>query len=478
MMEQVFQLDTTDERPIFRQLSDQIIRRINAGRLRPGTRLMSTRALAKALGINRKTVIAAYDDVADQGYLSRRIGSGYWVSDALPQRMEYHPAAITEGPANFAFDGKAPSATQPTGDQLRLTEGAPDVRLADLGQLYAAARRHVKRASGQRLTRYGDGQGDLKLREVLSDYLGSSRGIPVPADNILLTRGSQHGFQLASRLLFRGGGCLAVAQLSYEPILVVAQDFGAEIIRIPLDEHGMIVEAIAQHPRISEIKAVYVTPHHQYPTTVTMPPERRMQLLDLAAQYQFAILEDDYDYDFHYERPPLLPLAALDRFRNVIYLGSFTKILAPTFRVGYLIGPQDFVTSALYHRLLTDRQGDPVLERALAYFITDGELERHLRKVRPIYQHRRDVMSRLLNDAFGERISFELPSGGMALWATFKPALLSEPPASCSEVWISPSHQWWRSSHSLRLGFASLNEEELKTAIDYLKTAVLAARAT
>jgi GntR family transcriptional regulator/MocR family aminotransferase len=273
---------------------------------------------------------------------------------------------------------------------------------------------------------------------------------------------------LASRLLFRDGGVLIAAEHSYDQILRVAKDFGAEVIRLPLDEQGLVVESLLNHPRLADVRAVYVTPHHQYPTTVTLPPARRIQLLDLAEKHRFAILEDDYDYDFHYHRPPHLPLAAMDRHRSVIYIGSFTKVLAPTLRIGYLIGPKNFVDGAHHHRLLTDRQGDLILERALANYIEAGNLERHLRRVRPIYHQRRDLLLELLQEQFGEEISCVVPAGGMAIWVKFQDDLQLKV-NGLSTVWINSTHSWWEKSHCLRLGFASLNEEEMRTAINALR---------
>lgn len=464
-----FELDSNDSRPLFQQLSDQIIRSINDGFMPAGTRIMSTRYLAKQLKVNRKTIIAAYEDAADQGYLVSRVGSGYRVVDSFPRLPCYEPTNDSKNKsAGFSFDQTPSPVKQSSNSSIRLTEGAPDVRLADLSELYIEARRLLKRQVGQQLTRYGDGQGDLKLREVLTRYLATSRGISARPQNILVTRGSQHGFQLACRLLFRNGGVLVTAEHSYDSVIKVAEDFGAEIVRVPLDEQGVMVGKLVDHSRLSDIKAVYITPHHQYPTTVTLPPARRIQLLGLAQKHHFAILEDDYDYDFHYDRPPLLPLAAMDRYSNVIYLGSFTKVLAPAFRIGYLIGPKNFVDAAHYHRLLTDRQGDLLLERALANYIEAGNLERHLRRVRPIYHQRRDLLLSLLKEQFKDEITCIVPAGGMAVWVSFHDKLQLNVD-QFSPVWINSTHAWWESSHCLRLGFASLNEEEMQVAVVTLR---------
>ena len=202
-------------------------------------------------------------------------------------------------------------------------------------------RRLSQRNTGKHLLRYGSAYGDERLREELAAYLRRSRGLAVEADGLLITRGSQQAFHLAARLLLRQGGLFAVAVLHYGDFSAVARECGGEILLLPQDERGLNVEYLRDHPRITELRAVYITPHHQYPTTVTLSAERRLLLLQLAATYQFAVLEDDYDYDFQYAGPAQLPLAALDRDRTVLYLGSFSKVIAPNVRVGYLCGPPD-----------------------------------------------------------------------------------------------------------------------------------------
>lgn len=473
LLARLLAIDEQAGRPIYLQIADQLIRLIGDGKLRGGTRLPSTRKLAADLQLNRKTIVAAYEDAQDQGYLQSKIGSGVFVVDHFRKAISptFSTTDLAHPEAGFLYDKPLGRVMVSTGDSLRLTEGAPDVRLANLDALYTGARQLFRRKAGKQLARYGDGQGDEILRQVLAEYLQTSRGIPAHADQLLITRGSQHAFQLCSRLLFRKGGLLAVAHLSYGAILRVAEDFGAEVLSIPLDEDGLLVEALANHPRLAEVRAVYLTPHHQYPTTVTLSAARRLELLDLAQAHGLAILEDDYDYDFNFAQGPLLPLAATDRYQSVVYLGSFTKVLAPTLRIGYMLGPPDFIAAALQHRLLTDRQGDLLLERAFAHYIKTGDLERHLRKVRPIYHQRRDHLMRLLRHQFGEKIQFTAPNGGMAIWAKFPlgpdySTLLKRAKMHGLNLVVVPN--WWRAGKGLRIGFASLNEEEQIIAINKL----------
>ncbi|MEL6357442.1 MAG: PLP-dependent aminotransferase family protein [Bacteroidota bacterium] len=469
MLHQLLNIDPDSNRPIYRQLSDQLIRLIHDGRLIAGQQLPPGRRLAVDLGLNRNTIRAVYEDVIDQGYLESKRGSGIYVSKRIQVHMKLQPVArVNNEITGFAHDQFHYPIGSLKDSVLRLTEGAPDTRLAELEELYGEARRMLKRPVGKTLSRYADGRGDQLLRGTLASYLSSSRGIPAKPENLLITRGSQHACQLATRLLFYGGGCLAAAEYTYEPFLTIAKDYGATVISIPIDENGLNISALASHPQIKDIRAVYLTPHHQYPTTVTLSADRRLQLLELAAHYKFAILEDDYDYDFHYGKGPLLPLAALDQHNLVLYLGSFTKIIAPNLRIGYLLGPTNFIAAAHQYRLLTDRQGDQLLERALAHYIREGSLDRHLRKVRLIYRRRRDLMSQLLTEHLGDRIQMLPPTGGMATWVNFNVPYDYETvqeKADKEKIWISPSHRWWADIPAMRLGFASLNEKELTIAI-------------
>ena len=455
--------DPDSGRALYLRIADRIISLIRAGRLRAGDRLPASRQLAAALGVNRKTVVAAYTDVREQGYLVARRGSGVAVAANLPPEPEIEMRR-EGGPrqeAGFPFAAYTPLPPRAPRGWLRVTEGAPDVRLTDLGYLQTEMRRLARRGPGRELLRYGSAYGDDLLREELARYLRNSRGLHIEADSVLITRGSQQGFHLATRLLFQGGGLLAVADLHYPSVAEIARACSAEVLLLPLDAQGLVVGSLRDHPRVSEVRAVYVTPHHQYPTTVVLAAERRLLLLQLAASYGFAILEDDYDYDFQYAAAAQLPLAALDRDGSVLYLGSFSKVLAPNVRVGYLCGPPDFIRSAAAFRALTDRQGDLLLERALARYLAEDEVQRHLRRVLPIYRQRRDQLA--------AGLGIPPPTGGMAVWTPcptkLSPGVL-EVRARDRRIWLEPALSWISRSGHLRLGFAALDTEEIDRLLD------------
>src|SRR6185436_7204697 len=185
---------------------------------------------------------------------------------------------------------------------------------------------------------------------------------------------------------------------------------------LPVDEHGLVVDALAELCARERVRAVYVTPHHQYPTTAVLAPGRRIALLELARAQRIAILEDDYDHEFHYEGRPVLPLASADRSGCVVYLGTLSKILAPGLRIGFVVAPPPVVERLSHLRMFADRQGDNLAEYAVAELLEDGEVQRHARRSRKLYQQRRDALASALRKRLGTAVSFQVPSGGSALW--------------------------------------------------------------
>jgi GntR family transcriptional regulator/MocR family aminotransferase len=226
------------------------------------------------------------------------------------------------------------------------------------------------------------------------------------------------------------------------------------------------------------VRAVYVTPHHQFPTTVLLPPDRRLRLFALAAQFGFAIVEDDYDHEFHFSHRPMLPLASADPNGRVVYVGSMSKLLSPNLRLGYIAAPKAFIDRAAAEITMIDRQGDQATEGAVAELIAIGEVHRHTRRVLKIYAERRALIDRLLREELEGHIQFDLPEGGLAVWARFKPGLdlahladtarrerLHFQPGGAFAIDAQPVH-------GARLGFASLDAGELRLAVRRLRVAL------
>jgi GntR family transcriptional regulator/MocR family aminotransferase len=405
--------------PLFLQIARGIAERIRSGQIRPGTPLPGSRSLARSLGINRNTVIAGYDQLFAEGWIVAEPTRGTFVSPRLPQTSVTPPPAcsIADQPAytvgaRLEFDGPP---LYPPG-ALVLARGAPDIRLLPVVALTRAYRRAVLR-EGRELLGLGEPQGDPRLRRALATMLAETRGLSTTAETLLVTRGSQMGLDLTARALLSPGDVVVVEGLGHPSAWNAFRLAGATLVPVPVDGDGLTVESLAAIQQRTPIRAIYVTPHHQFPTTVVMPAGRRMELLAFATRHRIVLIEDDYDHEFHYAGRPILPLASADRAGVVVYLGTLSKLLAQGFRVGFVAAPKTLIEQLTRLRIATDLQGDRVLEAALADLFETDEIGRHARRLRRIYRSRRDALAESLHRHLGTVLDFELPSGGMALWA-------------------------------------------------------------
>ncbi|HYO81405.1 MAG TPA: PLP-dependent aminotransferase family protein, partial [Bryobacteraceae bacterium] len=309
-----------------------------------------------------------------------------------------------------------------------------------------------------------------------AEMLRTKRAVVAREEDILLTRGSQMALYLAAQALVAPGDVVAVEQLGYRPAWEAFRLAGARLVSLPVDAGGLRVDELDKLCVRERVRAVVLTPHHQYPMTVTLETCRRMKLLQLAARHGMAVVEDDYDHEFHYEGKPILPLASADHQGVVVYVGTFTKLLAPGIRLGYVVAPQPVVARMAGLRALIDRQGDTVLEAAVAELLRDGELQAHARKARREYQQRRDVLAELLTKELNDRVEFALPPGGMALWVRVSDGVSTElwaKSAHAQGLVFSPGSTYALEGvcpSAVRLGYASLTPDELREAVARLLT--------
>ena len=471
--------------PVARQIVQAIIYEIRRGRLMPGAPLPGSREMAKALGVNRKTVILAYEELDAQGWLKSEKTRGTFVSSALPEKGIEAVKPADSGIASalgvrLAGSGPDVQCLYSEDGYLTFDDGAPDTRLVPVTELAAAWRKALLAASQRNRLGYGDPRGTLRIRQEILGMLSSERGITASEDNICIVRGSQMGIYVAARVLVRPGDCVVIEALSYPPAREAFRAAGAEIVAVGLDEDGLKVDELEKLCYRKRVRAVYVTPHHQFPTTVLLPAARRMRMLALAEQFNFAIIEDDYSHEFHFAHRPMLPLASFDRRGKVIYVGSMSKLLTPSLRIGYLIAPSQFIERAAAEVTIIDRQGDPATEAAIADLLASGVIHSHTKKVMKIYAERRDLLASLLASQLGEWISFQLPVGGLALWAVCTVDIDMDTLQAAADregVRFLPAGQFSlknRSYPALRLGFGSLNAEELRDAVGRLRNAFLA----
>jgi len=301
--------------------------------------------------------------------------------------------------------------------------------------------------------------------------LANTRGLSVAAGDVLVTRGSQMALALAARALVRPGDVVAVEQFGYRPAWEAFRGAGATVVPVAIDRDGIDVDALKRLASRTTLRAVYVTPHHQYPTTVTLKVARRLALLALARAARIAIIEDDYDHEFHYDGRPVLPLASADHGGLVVYIGTLSKILAPGLRLGYIVAPPAVLQSVGAIRSLLDIQGDLATEAAIATLMDDGELQRHVARVRRVYANRREILANSLRRTFGDGVEFTLGSGGMALWVRLRMSVDVEAWAQRS---VERGVSWYTGRRYAfdgqpkpfaRFSFAWLNERELPEAV-------------
>ena len=358
-----------------------------------------------------------------EGWIETTPGRGTFVARTIPddpgRRSSRRLGVRAHVPARVAFAvPEPPVAYRPSilpRGTLDLSNGAPDVRLVPARSIGRAYRRALA-LGGADLLAYGDPEGHPALRSALASMLANTRGLSVAAEDVLVTRGSQMALTLTARALVRPGDVVAVEELGYRPAWEAFRAAGATVVPVAIDGDGIDVGALQRLASRTALRAVYVTPHHQYPTTVTLKAARRLALLALARAGGIAIIEDDYDHEFHYDGRPVLPLASTDHAGLVVYIGTLSKILAPGLRIGYIVAPPAVLRAVGAIRSLLDIQGDFATEAAIATLIEDGELQRHVARVRRVYANRREILANSLRRTFGEGVELTVPGGGMALW--------------------------------------------------------------
>ncbi|MCW2798358.1 PLP-dependent aminotransferase family protein [Nocardioides sp.] len=395
---------------------------IRSGRLGAGDRLPPTRDLARDLGVSRNTVATAYERLAAEGYLEARVGAGTYVTDAAATaRPRRRPAALRPRRGwhftPLAVSGQAP---KPAHD---FRVGIPDASLFPFDtwrRLVAAELRAGAHSPGT----YADPAGHPPLREAIVRYLALSRGLSADADDVLVTHGTQQALDLIARVLVEPGDTVAVEDPGYPFAREVFASYGAHVVPVPVDGDGLVVDRIPDRARI-----VFTTPSHQFPLGPPLSLERRLALLEFADRHRVAVIEDDYDSEFRFTERPLETLHALDETGRVIYVGTFSKSLVPALRAGYLVAPPTLRAALCGARQLADGYGSLPDQAALAHFLADGMLGRHLRRARTVYGERRALTIEGIETLLAEHLELVPSAAGLHV-----AALLRDPAVPDVEV--------------------------------------------
>lgn len=402
---------------------------IAEGRLKPGQRLPSTRGMARQTGLGRNTVAIAFDRLLAEGYVETRRGIGTVVAEELAD-LPMAPAPL---PRPVPVDGGGlpePSGRARRVEAMPVHDVAPGLMFLNPGfpavdafpfATWARLMGQFWRAEPAHLMGYQDPRGYLPLRAAISDYLRTARGIVAEPDRILVTSGSQQAVDLVVRALLEAGDRVCVEDPGYIGLKGAVTVSGATLTSAPVDENGLIVSTARATG--AGTRLVIVTPTHHYPTGATLSLARRLELLQWATEDNVWVLEDDYDSEFRYEGRPLSALHSLDPDGRVIYAGTFSKILAPAIRLGYLVAPSRLIPLLRRLRAHVDRHPPIDSQAVLARFIEEGHFGGHVRRMRLMYRERRDAMMAALRAALGSLIPLDLPSTGMHLTLVLPPTL-------------------------------------------------------
>lgn len=422
----IFALDRRRAVPLHAQVYAGYRDAILDGRLRPGQRLPSTRSLARDLAVSRLPVVTAFQQLTAEGYIEGRVGAGTFVSTAFPTpppstpagRDARHAQKVAPGPRRLPPEPLA-AASEPWLDcwgAFRVGQPAVDQFPTQLWARIVARR---ARSLPRRHMSYGDPMGLLPLRAAIADHLRTVRSVRATAEQIMIVSGSQQALTLVGRALVAAGDAVWLEEPGFPGARDALTLAGARAVAVPVDDDGLDVAAgIARCPRP---RAIYVTPSHQYPLGVIMSAPRRLRLLEWARRRGAWVVEDDYDSEYHYDHQPIASLHGLDGDDRVIYIGTFSKVLFPAVRIGYVVIPADLIARFRCIRATLDNFPAPLYQLVLEEFIREGHLSRHLRRMRATYGERRRVLvsaiereladcARIVGDRAGMHLVVMLPA--------------------------------------------------------------------
>jgi len=470
-------IDRRGPKPLHRQIYDSFRAMILDRRLRPGAQIPASRALAAELGVSRIPVLGAYAQLLAEGYLESRTGAGTFVASSL---------ALSEPRAPGNQQRQEPVAVSRAARQLSAPPLAwlREAGAFSVGQLaydhfpfHAWSRtltRHARRVSARSLN-YPDRAGLADLREAVALYLRTSRAVECDASQIVITSGSQQALALSARVLLDPGSPVWVEEPGYPFLRNALSLIGCRAVPVPVDNEGLEVAAGLKLSR--RAAAAFVTPSHQFPLGVTMSAARRLQLLEWAHRAGAWVVEDDYDSEYRYESMPVASLQGLDRGQRVIYIGTFSKTLFPSLRVGYAVVPPRLLDAFLAVRHASDLGPPHLYQAALADFLNEGHFARHVRRTRELYAQRRGALVDFLRGEFGREVEILGAEAGMHLVVTPPPGLSDRKIAARAvgeKLWLWPLSTAYAGAgrQGFILGFGSTRAEDMPKAVRHLRRLV------
>jgi GntR family transcriptional regulator/MocR family aminotransferase len=466
--------------PVVRHVHGQVRAAIHAGALGPGARLPATRVLAARIGVARASVVAAYDLLLAEGYAVGRRGAGTFVAADLTGVVDEIDGGETAATADCARPGRvgALEALAWPADEI-----LPRPFTAGRTLMDAHARNAWRRSTRRALKElepihfgYTDPRGEAALREQIRDYLRAARGVVCDSDQVIITAGTQHGVDLAARLLLSPGDAVCLEDPGYPPTYHTLAAVGARIIPTPVDGAGLVIgEGFG---RASAARMAVLTPSHQYPLGVTMSLGRRLDLLQWAREAGAWVIEDDYASEFRYSGPPLRSLQGLDGGERVIYLGTLNKTLFPGLRMGFLVAPRSLAPALAAARQLIDRQPSTITQAIVLDFMQSGQFASHIRRRRLAYRQQRDALVGALRDRLAQALEVEAPDQGMHLIAFLREGFsdaaveAAAREAGVATRAISGFYREAAPRQGLLLGFSGYPATAMRPAVERLAAAI------
>jgi GntR family transcriptional regulator / MocR family aminotransferase len=478
-------LDVGSETPLYRQISVWFQHAILAGHLQPGQRVPSTRALAKELRISRIPVLSAYELLIAEGYFQTFVGAGTCVSQSIPDSpflpeqdgssrlMPEERKSVTTRPVSLRALGlRSPQAW------LERRHGCTDLEHFPIGIWSKLINRHARKISRD-IMGYGEPMGYGPFREAVAEYLGAFRAVKCDPSQILITTGAQQGFLISALTLLDQNDGVWVEEPAYPAVCQALRAAGAQLVPVPVDRDGLIVERGMQTGK--RVRAAFVAPSHQFPLGVTMTAARRIELLSWAARNDAWIVEDDYDSEFRFCGNPIASLQGLDSGGRVIYLGTLAKVMFPALRLGYMVLPRDLIPSFLNVRNASDTFSTSVVHQmAMTDFIREGHFSRHIKRMRTVYMERRRALAAAIREQAGDALELIGEDAGMYV-AALLPAGVNDAEVvsraqqmgirvnTLSECYASPPA---RGGLILQYAYVESSPQQIRSTVDTLKAII------
>ena len=466
---------------LHRQIYDAYRTAIVDGSLRPGQRIPSTRVLALEIGVSRFPVVNAYAQLLAEGYFESRVGAGTVVSRSLPDQLTSSPPMGARLPTNRSrprsvsrCSSVLPHFKREPWQQAWGAFGVGQVAFDQFPlQIWSNLVARRCRNMDAKSFHYGDQMGSEVFRETIASYLRTARSLHCVAEQVMIVSGSQQALELSARVLLDPGSRVWVEEPGYHLAKAVFALAGCRLVPVPVDGEGLDVAAGVKLCR--KARVAFVTPSHQFPLGVTMSASRRFQLLDWAQNTGSWIIEDDYDSEYRYESLPIASLQGLDTNARVIYIGTFSKVLFPSLRLGYIVIPSDLVDRFMAVRRAVDIGPPNFYQEVIADFISEGHFSRHIRRMRVLYRERRSALVDSISKELGSMVEVLGGEAGMNLAVTLpagsRDVEIAERAAG-QNLWLwplSPSYLGEASRPGFILGFASTPVEEIPRAVRKLR---------